>query len=121
LVIEDSCWIADFPVRPGFGGTRTPNQPASLEEKNRGGIPDSPAVVAHSHVEQNTEGMVELSNSGRAESKRRRVEQGFLRLYPQNVLPDIAEVNFAHKEYFGTYPPNRVSHRVDGSPRRNPN
>src|SRR4051812_41618335 len=30
-----------------------------------------------------------------------------VRLYLQNVVRDIAEVNAVYKEYFGTHPPNR--------------
>lgn len=36
-----------------------------------------------------------------------------VRLYLQNVMRDIAEVNAVYKEYFGTHPPNRRAYGVD--------
>lgn len=36
-----------------------------------------------------------------------------VRLYLQEVLRDIAEVNQIYKEYFGTHPPNRRAYGVD--------
>jgi 2-iminobutanoate/2-iminopropanoate deaminase len=35
-----------------------------------------------------------------------------VRLYLQDVLRDIAEVNQVYKEYFGTHPPNRRAYGV---------
>lgn len=35
------------------------------------------------------------------------------RLYLQNVLRDIAEVNAVYSEYFGSHPPNRRAYGVD--------
>lgn|SRR5487761_310886 len=35
-----------------------------------------------------------------------------VRLYLQNVLQDIAEVNEVYHEYFGTHPPNRRAYGV---------
>jgi enamine deaminase RidA (YjgF/YER057c/UK114 family) len=35
------------------------------------------------------------------------------RLYLQNVVRDIAEVNAVYKEYFGSHPPNRRAYGVD--------
>ena len=36
-----------------------------------------------------------------------------VRLYLQHVLRDIAAVNAAYREYFGTHPPNRRAYGVD--------
>jgi enamine deaminase RidA (YjgF/YER057c/UK114 family) len=36
-----------------------------------------------------------------------------VRLYLQNVMRDIAEVNLVYKEYFGAHPPNRRAYGVD--------
>lgn len=36
-----------------------------------------------------------------------------VRLYLQDVLRDIAEVNSVYKEYFGTHPPNRRAYGVE--------
>lgn len=36
-----------------------------------------------------------------------------VRLYLQNVVRDIAEVNQVYREYFGSHPPNRRAYGVD--------
>jgi 2-iminobutanoate/2-iminopropanoate deaminase len=36
-----------------------------------------------------------------------------VRLYLQEVMRDIAEVNQIYREYFGTHPPNRRAYGVD--------
>jgi enamine deaminase RidA (YjgF/YER057c/UK114 family) len=36
-----------------------------------------------------------------------------VRLYLQNVVRDIAEVNLVYREYFGSHPPNRRAYGVD--------
>jgi len=36
-----------------------------------------------------------------------------VRLYLQNVVRDIAEVNAIYREYFGSHPPNRRAYGVD--------
>jgi 2-iminobutanoate/2-iminopropanoate deaminase len=36
-----------------------------------------------------------------------------VRLYLQNVVRDIAEVNAIYREYFGDHPPNRRAYGVD--------
>ncbi len=36
-----------------------------------------------------------------------------VRLYLQNVVHDIAEVNLVYREYFGSHPPNRRAYGVD--------
>ncbi len=36
-----------------------------------------------------------------------------VRLYLQDVLRDIAAVNLAYREYFGTHPPNRRAYGVN--------
>jgi 2-iminobutanoate/2-iminopropanoate deaminase len=36
-----------------------------------------------------------------------------VRLYLQDVLRDIAEVNAVYREYFGTHPPNRRAYGVN--------
>lgn len=36
-----------------------------------------------------------------------------VRLYLQNVVRDIAEVNAIYREYFGNHPPNRRAYGVD--------
>lgn len=36
-----------------------------------------------------------------------------VRLYLQEVVRDIAEVNQIYREYFGTHPPNRRAYGVD--------
>jgi enamine deaminase RidA (YjgF/YER057c/UK114 family) len=36
-----------------------------------------------------------------------------VRLYLQNVMRDIAEVNVIYKKYFGNHPPNRRAYGVD--------
>jgi 2-iminobutanoate/2-iminopropanoate deaminase len=36
-----------------------------------------------------------------------------VRVYLQNVLRDIAEVNLVYRQYFGSHPPNRRAYGVD--------
>jgi 2-iminobutanoate/2-iminopropanoate deaminase len=77
------------------------------------GIPPAETTPVDGGVAKELDEIFRQLDTVLAEAGARRTSVVSVRLYLQDVLRDIAEVNEVYKRYFGVHPPNRRAYGVN--------